>query len=353
VTFTKPQISINGYAERLVNEGFLLEFESYANRCIPSGGGTDPSWTSAVFAGNGAVWIYEPVAGTYTYSLTCYAGTQSAQTSTTVAVQSGPASVTLTANSLTVPFGNPITLNWITNVDNCVASQPTTNAIAEWFGGVGDQGPQIIQEPPVGTHPFVITCGTTATGFGTAQSQVTVTVTPSTTTASLSASAAQVEPGQSFTLTWDSTNAFICTGAGAVTDSQWNTQTAPSGSFTLSESLAGTYTYSITCAAGTQTATAQKTVTIGAASTGGSSGSGSSSGGGTSSHGGGTLDIWSIFLLFVTAVSRSLRRGDSPRPTHYAVTKVATPKTSCQNTSGMYMLEITDKNWCRKEDSNP
>jgi hypothetical protein len=319
VTFTKPQISFNGYAERLVNEGFLLEFQSYANRCVPSGGGTDPSWTSAVFAGNGAVWIYEPVAGTYTYSLTCYAATESAQASTTVAIQSGPASVTLTANSLNVPYGNPITLDWITNVDNCIASEPTPNPGDQWSGGVADGGPQIIQEPVVGTNTYVINCGTPYTGFGTAQSQVTVAVTPSTTAASLSASAAQVEPGQAFTLTWDSTNAFICIGAGAVTDTQWNTQNGPTGSLTISESSAGTYTYSITCSAGTQSAAAQKIVTVGAASTGGSAGSGSSTGGSTGSGGGGggALDIWSLFVLTAMAVSRSRPRRMAKRAAHH------------------------------------
>src|SRR5258708_5227824 len=100
------------------------------------------------------------------------------------------------------------------------------------------------------------------TGFGQGQSECTVTVNPSTTTASWAASAAQVEPGQSFTLTWDSSNAFICIGAGAVTDAQWNTQGGPSGSLTLSESAAGTYSYSITCSTGGQRGHAQRTVLV-------------------------------------------------------------------------------------------
>ncbi len=309
VSFSEPQITINGYAERLVNEGFLIEFESFANRCVPSGGGEDPNWTAAVYAGGDAIWIYEPVAGTYTYSLTCYAGPQSAQVSTTVVIQDGPASVTLSANSLSVPYGNPISLNWITNVDNCVASEPTPNPSGQWTNGLAIAGPQIIQEPVVGTHTYVINCGTPYTGFGTAQSQVTVTVTPSTTTASLSASSKQVTPGASFTLTWDSTNAFICVGAGAVTDTLWNTQNGPSGTMTLTESSPGTYTYEIKCSAGSQSGTAQTTVTVAAASTGGSgsggnTNSGSGAGNSGTGGGGGALDIWTLILLAGAATAR-------------------------------------------------
>jgi hypothetical protein len=45
------------------------------------------------------------------------------------------------------------------------------------------------------------------------------------------------------------------------------------------------------------------------------------------------------------------RQEDSQsRPRHCAVTKVAKAKSSRQNINGMYVLEIMDKKWCRKED---
>jgi hypothetical protein len=260
------------------------------------------------------VWIYEPVAATYTYTLTCYAGTLSVQSSTTVVIQSGPASVQLTVNAASVPYGNPVILNWVTNVNNCVATEPTANPSGQWNEAVAIGGPFTIQEPVVGSHTYVINCGTPYTGFGTAQSQVTVMVTPSTTSATLTSSEASVAPGQPFTLTWNSTNAFICTGAGAVTDTQWNTQEGPSGTLKISEAAAGTYTYNVTCSAGSQSGTAQTTVTVASLSpVGGSSGGGSSEGGtstaGSGGGGGGAMNTEILLALAAFATIRLRRVG--------------------------------------------
>jgi hypothetical protein len=300
-TFYAPAVNIVADTQRLVGEGLFIEFESFGDRCVPSGGGTDQDWTGSVLAGNGGVWLYEMVAGIYTYTLTCGSGTASAQGSVTVDVENGPPSVSLTASSTSVPFGNPITLTWSSNVDGCIESEPTPNPSNQWSLGGGPDGTQVIQEPVVGVHTYVMTCGNVYT-FGTAQNQVTVTVEPSTTLATLSSSAARVTPGESFTLTWGSTNAFICIGAGAVTDGLWNTQNGPSGAFTLSEAAAGTYTYTITCSAGNQSGMAQVIVMVAAASTGG--GSTGPTGGG----GGGLFDEWSLAAVAAAALARSRRR---------------------------------------------
>jgi hypothetical protein len=313
-TFYLPSVILTAATHRLVGEPFTINYEVYADSCIPSGGGTDPNWTGAVLpAGSSVGWITEPIAGTYTYTLTCTSGTVSAQGSVTVVVETGPPTLTL-ASSVggTVAYGNPITLSWSSNVDNCIASETTANPSDQWnFGADTPDGSQVIQEPVVGTHTYSMTCGESF-DFGTVQNQVTVNVIPSTTTATLTSSSSQVATGAAFTLTWDSTNAFICTGSGATTDTMWNAQTVPSGSFAISENTPGTYTYQMTCAAGSQSAVAQTIVTVTSASSGGggtntgSSGTGTGSGGTNTSSGGGgantgggggALDRWVVLAL--------------------------------------------------------
>ncbi|HEV2704152.1 MAG TPA: hypothetical protein VGV09_21185 [Steroidobacteraceae bacterium] len=316
--FIAPMVTLTALSPRLAGEPFTINYQAYADNCVPSGGGSDPTWTANdIVGGDSVVWLNERSPGTFTYTLTCTSGTSTAQGSVTVTVENGPPSVTLTSLAgSSVPFGNPINLSWSSNVDDCIESEPTPNPSNQWDHGVSAEGTQVIQEPVAGMHTYVMTCGA-GFSFGTAQAQVTVNVTPSTTGVSLSSSASQVSPGQSFTLTWSSTNAFGCTGSGAGSGNQWDETAPTSGALTFSESAAGTYTFVMTCGAGSQNGMAQTIVTVGNPSSSGGSGAT----GGTAvaaSHGGGALALPDLIGLAGYFVMHHRRRrrlvGRRPHP---------------------------------------
>jgi hypothetical protein len=67
-----------------------------------------------------------------------------------------------------------------------------------------------------------------------------------------------------------------------------------------------------------------------------------------------TRENTSVTYVFATTnFYGAAKRIRSPEPRIVRGTKVATVVPSCQNIRGTYMIEITGKTWCRKEDSNP
>src|SRR6185312_2009885 len=99
--------------------------------------------------------------------------------------------------------------------------------------------------------------------------------------ATLTASALAVTNGQPLTLTWSSTGATSCAASGGgANGTPWAGALAPSGQVTQNTISDGSFTYTITCVAGSQVAIAHTTVTVLAPSSSGSGGSGSGGGGG-------------------------------------------------------------------------
>jgi uncharacterized protein (TIGR03118 family) len=76
----------------------------------------------------------------------------------------------------------------------------------------------------------------------------------------ISLSNANIQAGQSSTLTWSVTNATACTASGA-----WSGSQPLTGSKSLSPTAAGTYTYTLMCTGSGASATESTTLTVGAA----------------------------------------------------------------------------------------
>ena len=76
----------------------------------------------------------------------------------------------------------------------------------------------------------------------------------------LSLGTANIQLGQSTTLTWSVTNATACTASGA-----WSGSEPVTGSKTLSPTAAGSYAYTLMCTGGGAAATQSTTLTVGAA----------------------------------------------------------------------------------------
>lgn len=145
---------------------------------------------------------------------------------------SNPVIVSIGANPTALTAGQSTTLAWSSsNATSCQAS-------GAWSGAVALSGTQLVTPSAAGTFTYTLTCNGVA-------NHVTVVVTNATSqlpTVSLSLAPATVLAGQSSTLTWSTTNALACVASGA-----WAGNQTTSGSITVSQTVAGNYSYSLTC----------------------------------------------------------------------------------------------------------
>ena len=114
--------------------------------------------------------VTETTAGTYSYGLSCTAGSQSKSTQTTVAVSWPALTVSLTASPTTITSGNSTTLTWTSaNAKTCAASGGGTDD--GWAGTArATTGSAVITEPVVLASPLTLTYTLTCSNSGTSQS---------------------------------------------------------------------------------------------------------------------------------------------------------------------------------------
>ncbi|WP_442755235.1 metallophosphoesterase [Methylocystis sp. JAN1] len=155
---------------------------------------------------------------------------------------------TLTANPTSIASGQTSTLTWSsTNATSCTGAGFSTGGATNGTASV----------TPAATTTYTMTCSGAGGTSNLASATVTVTAAAQP-TATLTANPTSIASGQTSTLTWSSTNATSCTGAG------FSTGGATNG--TASVTPAATTTYTMTCsgAGGTSNpATATVTVTTG------------------------------------------------------------------------------------------
>ena len=161
--------------------------------------------------------------------------TSSAVTATTAAASSSganPVIVSIGASPTALTVGESATLTWSSsNATGCQAS-------GSWSGTVAISGTRLVTPAAAGTVTYTLTCDGAA-------SSVTVVVADATTsipTVSMSLAPTSVTAGQPSTLTWSTTNATACAATGA-----WTGGRSTSGSIVVTQAVAGTYTYSLTC----------------------------------------------------------------------------------------------------------
>ncbi|MHB8667588.1 MAG: DUF3443 domain-containing protein [Burkholderiales bacterium] len=149
------------------------------------------------------------------------------------ATASNPVIVSIGASPTALTVGQSTTLTWSSS--NATACQ----ASAGWSGTVAISGTQIVTPPAAGTTVYTLTCNGV-----TGSTSVVVTNAPAPApTVSLSFAPASVAAGQTATLSWSTTDATSCVASGA-----WAGNQATSGSAAINQTIAGTYTYILTCA---------------------------------------------------------------------------------------------------------
>jgi lysyl endopeptidase len=201
--------------------------------------GTDTGVDLAAGLPSGTGGDDQAVAGAYVYTLTCGTGQNEAQSTASVTWFTNAPAVTLSANN-PLPQGVPTSIGWTSNVYPCTGTGGVSGD--GWAGGPRSAvGGQSVTESANGSVTFAISCGT---GAQTAHAQVTTTVvTPE---VAIIANASSLPVNGDLILNW--TGDFSpCTSS--INGGQgWGTVLPMTGGVQTSEEIAGTYTYTISCA---------------------------------------------------------------------------------------------------------
>jgi hypothetical protein len=241
--------------------------------------------------------------GTYTVSVTC-SGNPGSFTSPPIVMTvlpADPPSASLTITPPVVGTGQSFQVVWTSaNTMNCISS----GTVPPEFPWVADSlsGSRTGMSNTPGDYVLNLNCASVDPVQAAATVQATLKVVTSP-TASLSTSAANIQMGQSFTLTWTSAGATGCTASGGGADgTAWTIAQAASGSGSATQqaTVAGSFTYTLTCIEthGVESIPVSVTVMVTAAPSGGSGGS---------SGGGGALEFGSLLLFALAALVRRTR----------------------------------------------
>ena len=294
VVVPTPFIQIYPGGGGTLNSQYLqgpLQWQSAVGPCTFVDG-SEPSNGGVSVPPSGSATPASTTPGVYLFSLTCGSGASTLYAATFAEVVP-IVPTTLAANVATIALDGPVTLSW--NSDGtypCYASGGTGQA--PWIGTLDASGSLIVTSTSAGTVIYGISCGDQ-----TARATVTYIAVPATSanaptpTVSFSAGGTTPTAGQSISLVWNSTNTDSCTASGGEAGDGWSGTLATSGSMSVTETSAGTVTYSITCTGAPPAASATTTVVIKSTNTS------AGSGGSTSSHGGGgAMDL--LFMLGLT-----------------------------------------------------
>ncbi len=229
-----------------------------ATACTASGGSGADGWSGSVPIVSTGYSVGPIPAGTWTYTLICsgLGGTGAPQSVNVTAQSSNQPPAVVTSFSITpsttIQVLQAATLSWTSSGANtCNATGGT--GLDGWTGSVGTASSGtstgLILLP--GTYTYTLTC-TGAGGTGPSSSVVlnVLPLVPTTpTVTAFNALPASIQTGQSASLSWASVNATSCTASGGTGSDGWtgSVGTASLGFNTGAITVAGSYTYTLTC----------------------------------------------------------------------------------------------------------
>lgn len=185
---------------------------------------------------------------TYTYTLTCSNGVGTTEATTTVEV--GPiddVELSLSAPA-SVNTNESFTVSWNAEfADTCTASEA-------WDGSRPINGSEQFSYASPGTRTFTMSCD--GAGESDTRSVTVEVIQPDPVTLSLAAPDS-AQTGESFTLSWTTTNADSCTASG-----DWSGTKPTSGSDSFTFNQAGARTFTLVCEGEVESATRTETVNV-------------------------------------------------------------------------------------------
>jgi hypothetical protein len=243
VTYTgTPRLSVfQGPYAAIAGQVFLVQYQSNLAPCVRSGGAPGDGWSATSMAPYANINVVESTGGNYTYNITCGTVPQSLQSQTTVTVAAAPPQVVISADKTVTGVGQPVTITWSSNVSPCQAMGGSAGD--GWGGPIASSGSQTVSEATRNLYSYAVSCGAPPLN---ASSMVSVNFLPFG-PPSLQASPTSAQVGQSVTLTWSSMDGSSCAASGGTPNDGWATSRDSSGNFQVRETVAGTYTYTLTC----------------------------------------------------------------------------------------------------------
>ena len=259
VQYTTPSVILEADGtDRRLGENFMLQWQSFADMCTALGGAPADGWAGNSFVGGPSVGSFVPVvsaAGTYTYTLSCSAGTLIEQQSVTVTFENNAPYVTAALSAGSVAFSDSpadyATLTWNSNLSSCTSSSSpaSLNTMTDDpLGAVSQpQGALTLSPQQSGQYVLRVTCNSWNSPASVVSLPVSFTVTaPAAPGVSLSVNPATVAAGQTFTLAWTSTGSAGCSRNGGMPGDGWPGPAAPAGSVT-EVAAAGSFVFDISC----------------------------------------------------------------------------------------------------------
>jgi hypothetical protein len=251
-------------SDRILGQTYQLHWLTYADSCIPTGGAPGDGWATIAFfnPANAPASEFSPsvtTLGTYTYTLTCSSGLLSVQQSVTATFENNPPYVTASLSPTTVTYSNSpadyVSLSWNSNMSSC---NPNVEIALTDPLDIPYQAQSAGTFAPTssGTLPISVTCALPGNNptFVTSTPITLTVLPPPAPTEMLSISPNPVIEGNTFTVSWTSTNSTYCEGTGDFPGAGWNTNGAfawsSSGVFTYvpgGPSQLGQFTFGITC----------------------------------------------------------------------------------------------------------
>jgi plastocyanin len=224
-----------------------------ASSCMALGGLSGDGWTGTLPA-SGSLQVTEQAGGNVTYSLACTASGHLGGAAVMVTWIYTPVSVLLNGPTTQIGAGSTFQLSWSVNGQPCTASGGAPGD--GWAGTQASTGSQNIVATTIGTFTYTLTCGT---GARVGTGQTTVTVVPPSVSNMLS-DANDLRIGQSVTLQWSQFGS--CVGSGGVAGDGFTGVVFTKGGTLVTESVAGTYTLTVICSGGGQSASDSTTLTF-------------------------------------------------------------------------------------------
>jgi hypothetical protein len=258
----EPYITlVSSVPQIMAGSAFQLNWFGYGTGapCIPSGGSASDGWANpnAGFDQNGSTNVTESVAGTYTYTLSCSGGGETATSSQTVVVTSGPPALSLTASAPAQQIGSsaPVLL-WSTNVSGCAINYTTTSGQTQAvvLSGEGATGAISDYESSPGAVTYTLRCPTQST---TATIDWVSNATPQALTVADTTWAAQL----AYPLSWNS-SVSPCVGSGGAAGDGWAGAKSQVGTQSVSESQPGAYLFTLECGSGASAATSNVIIQV-------------------------------------------------------------------------------------------
>src|SRR5262249_43470789 len=148
--------------------------------------------------------------------------------------------LTLAASNATPYAGQPTTLSWSSQLGPCMGVGGLSGD--GWAGPQPNSGSLVVNEP-AGTYGYALVCGT---GTQAVQADTTINfIVPPNPSVSLGWGGGLLYTGVTTSLSWQGFAGETCIASGGTTGDGWAGARPPTGgTYTFTETLAGTYNYS-------------------------------------------------------------------------------------------------------------